>query len=65
MDKLVDSALVGYSGKRDVWEYVKFEPPCQDAMIDYTNPNPYTLRNFCLLVLPIALQGLDLRTNPF
>ena len=65
VDRLVDSFLGGYSGKRDVWVYVKFEPPWQDAMIDYTNPNPHTLRNLCLLVLLIVLQGSDSRTNPF
>ncbi|KAF3656393.1 hypothetical protein FXO38_14174 [Capsicum annuum] len=42
---LIDSLLGGYSEKKDVWLYVKVEPPWQDAMIDYTNPNPHTLRN--------------------
>ena len=27
VDRLVDSFLGGYSGERDVWVYVKFEPP--------------------------------------
>ncbi|KAF3669049.1 hypothetical protein FXO38_07778 [Capsicum annuum] len=65
MDRLVYSLLGGCSGKRDVWVYVKFEPPWQDAMADYTNPKPHTLRNLCFLVLPIILQGSDLRSNSF
>ncbi|PHU28294.1 hypothetical protein BC332_00387 [Capsicum chinense] len=55
-----------YSSKRDVWVYVKFESPWQDAMIDYTNPNPHTLRNLCLLVLHIVLQGdRELQVIPY
>lgn len=50
---------------KDAWLYVKFEPPWEDAMIDYTNSNPHTLRNLCLLVLPIILQDSNSRTNPF
>lgn len=34
-------------------------------MIDYANSNPQAIRMLCVFLLPLVLQCLDLRANPF
>ncbi|KAF3657962.1 DUF21 domain-containing protein [Capsicum annuum] len=49
----------------DAWFYLKHVQPWYDGMIECANSNPHVVMILCLFVLPLVLQGLDLRSNPF
>ncbi|KAK4716383.1 hypothetical protein R3W88_014721 [Solanum pinnatisectum] len=50
----------------DAWLiYVKFAHPWHGNEIVIANANPHAMMILFLFVLPMVLQGMDLRTNPF